>query len=348
VTLTNGDVENSSFAGYLQTTYELTPALNLTTGVRWTTETKELVSHNRRTLGIGGPVIACNVPGGTPDDCSRKFSDDFDDWSWLVSLDYSLGDNTLIYARTARGFRAGGQNARGGGDILAFQAFDPEYAQDIEVGVKTDLFDRRLRLNSAAFYIDYEDIQRSVIIPIPGSLSTILTNAAEATIFGFEVEATALVGQSTTLSASAGYIDASYDTFDDINPNTGLPVDRSDESFGLPEWNLSFTARHEQPMSNGNLFSAQANWYWQSETDVRFTLTDPTFSRSLTTRDAYGLLGARLELFLEGSGLTIALFGSNLLDEEYLVSGLDLSSFGFINGVSGDPRTYALSIRKDF
>jgi iron complex outermembrane receptor protein len=348
VTLTNGDVENESWAVYGQTTYALTPRLNLTTGARWTAETKTLISHNRRTLGIGGPVILCNVPGGTIDNCTAKFRDEFDDWSWLVSLDYALTDDALMYVRTARGFRGGGQNARGGGDILAFQEFDPEYAQDVEVGLKADLFDRRLRLNTAAFWTDYEDIQRTVIIPIPGTLSTIMTNAAEATVWGLEVEAIALLGSSVTLTASLGYLDAEYDKFDDVNPSTGVPIDRSGESFGLPKWNLNVGARHEYFWPQGYVLGTQVNWYWQSEVDGRLTTTDPTFPHSLTERDAFDLLSARVDFEFERLGLTIALSGTNLLDEEYYVAAQDLTAFGLANQVSGEPRTYALTVRKNF
>src|SRR5690606_37266740 len=98
----------------------------------------------------------------------------------------------------------------------AFVPFDPEVSYEHEVGLKTEQFDRRLRVNVAAFYNRVEDIQRSTlrtfINPTTGSpgTATIVGNAGEVRNYGGEAEVTALMSDGFTLSGTAAYINPKY------------------------------------------------------------------------------------------------------------------------------------------
>lgn len=348
--IVDGTVQNESWAFFTQETFEITEGLRLTGGVRYTEEDKQLTSRNRSGTGA---FYTCDVAGvpvtATGSACRATFDDTFTGWSWLFGLDYDVTEAVLAYLKASRGFKGGGQNLRGGQDPTSFADFEPEFATSYEIGLKSDLWDNRLRLNAAAFYTDYEDIQRSIIVPSTGgNIVTILTNAAEATIWGFELEALASPIDALTLTGSVGYTDPEYDSFESLHPLTGVPVDRSDEPFpDNPDWKLALGARFEQELGPGTA-GLQFNYYWQGEIDNITETIDPTFPSSAVNIDSYDLGNLRVDYRLNDYGLELAVFVNNLFDQEYRTGFLDLSSLGYGIANAGDPRTYGISIHKDF
>src|SRR3546814_8004504 len=110
------------------------------------------------------------------------------DWSSDVcSSDlWKATDDVLLYGSIARGYKSGGFQGLSGTAEGASTPYDPEFAWSYEVGAKTDWFDRRLRLNIAAFRTDYSDLQISQLVPL---CCVVVSNAAKARIKGVEVEA---------------------------------------------------------------------------------------------------------------------------------------------------------------
>ena len=336
----DGSVKNESIAAYAQFGYALTDRLDLTAGLRWTEETKGIVSRNSR-----GPddAIECTIPAellDTPGVCIASLEDKFSDWSYLLSLDYQLSDNILVYAKTARGFRGGGQNLRGSGNAASFDPFDPETVTDYEIGLKAESPDGRFRLNTAAYTTDYKDIQRTIVFTLPGGTAVVsnVQNAAAATISGFEAEAWYSVTDRFDVKGTVGYIDAGYDEFSDA---TG---DRTDEAFAVPEWTYSLGARYTHPTSFGSVV-ANVDYSWRDDVIMRST----AFYDADVTQEAYGLLGARLAFNLDKWDASVAIFGTNLTDEEYLASAVDLEgSLGWNVGFVGAPMTYGIEFTKRF
>lgn len=335
-----GDVTNESFAIYGQANYAMTDRLNLTGGLRWTEENKKLVSRN--SVGPTGS-IACNVPPALLDQpgvCAATIKNKFSDWSYLLSADYAVSDTIMVYAKTARGFRGGGQNLRGTAAAASFDPFDPEIATDYEIGIKAETSDGRVRVNAAAYTTDYEGIQRSVVFVDPDSAAVVssVRNAAEATISGFEVEAWAALTDRFSVNGTLGYIDAGYDKFADA---TG---DLSDTPFDVPEWAYSVGARYNQPMSFGQLV-ARLDYSWRDDVVIR----PPARNDADFTQKAYGLLSARIQLDFDAWDASLAIYGKNLTDEEYLTGGVDFdSSLGWNLGFMGPPRVYGIEFVKRF
>ena len=151
----------------------------------------------------------------------------------LFGVDYRWSDRILTYATASKGFKSGGFN------ISPVRPFAPEDVWNYEIGFKSDLADRKLRLNVAAFYMDYSNIQVS---QNTGNGLALIQNAASSTIKGVEVEATVVPVTGFSVSLSAAYIDAKYDEFilDQRNPAGtslgGEPLTRA------PEWKLSAVA----------------------------------------------------------------------------------------------------------
>ncbi len=360
--ITRGEVTNTSWALFGQATYAVTDRINITGGLRWTEEKKELTNMNRLAAGDlitpstastvddaveNALIIRCRVPPGDipVDQCAVDLSDTFNDPSWLISVDYRINDQVMIYASNARSWRGGGQNLRADGDLASAQPFKPETATSYEAGLKGDFADGLMRLNAAAYYVDYKDIQRSIIVPGSegGSVVTVLTNAAKAEISGFEAEAWLTPSESLSFFATVGHLDFKYKDFESFAQDGVTVVDRSDEGVPLPDWQFSLSARYDTEIGDNDL-GIQVDYLWTE----KFS-TDPTSARQdAVTRDTGGLLNARVD-WLFGDDFKLSLWGKNLTDEEFIATTTDFTgNLGPTISVVGRPRSFGLTLSKMF
>lgn len=346
-----GGFINESMAAFAQGTYALTDALNLTLGVRQTRDDRE-IKYNTYDLSIvTGQPTACGISdsnGRLPlANCLLRDDESFSEPTWNISLDYKVTDTQLAYIAHRHGYRAGGFPARGS-DPITGRAFDPEQVDDIELGYKVDtsLGDMPLRVNTAIYYQDYQDIQRnSTVIAANGQLSNTVVNAASATIQGGEIEFTALPFDALEISGYIAVVDAKYDEWTDIVANT----DRSKSRFGtLPERSGSLTVRYQLPLSDDvGAFYIAGNVYAQSD----MALYGDNENNAACQQGGYSITNARAdwEDALGADGLTLSAWGRNLGNREYYTSGLCLSSqVGFTSAYPGDPRTFGLSVSYSF
>ncbi|MDB5446532.1 MAG: hypothetical protein JWQ97_1849, partial [Phenylobacterium sp.] len=237
------------------------------------------------------------------------------------------------------GFRSGGQNYRGSTSVESFQPFLPEKVNEYEIGLKSEWFDRTLRLNLAAYYDDLTDIQRSIIVAVPstGQTSTVQTNAASGKIKGVEAEGTWRVSRAFTLNGAIGVIDPKYDVFRDF---TG---DRSGEDWPTPKVQYSVSGTYVLETPVGDL-TTSATWAGRS----RQNLSPASKNKDQVTQKAYGLFDARIALDIRSQDVTIAIWGRNLTDKVYKVGAVNLESIGWNTVVMGEPRTYGIEITKRF
>ena len=191
-----GTLKTNAVALFGQASYEVTPDLKLTVGGRYSRETKKvdevLQFDFSRTYDPNNPLI----PLGTAMQKTKESS--FDP---RVALEYQVSDNVFAYASFSKGFKSGGFNV---GNLQP--AFKPEEITDYEVGLKTELFDGRLRANVTAFWYDYTNLQVSVI----RDTALLTENAASAELKGFEVELQAAPTPELRLNASFSYLDGTY------------------------------------------------------------------------------------------------------------------------------------------
>ena len=361
--ITRGEVTNTSWALFGQATYAITDRINITGGLRWTEEKKELTNMNRLAFGdlitpstastvddavANAFIIRCRVPPGNipVDRCAVDLSDSFNDPSWLISVDYHINDQVMIYASNARSWRGGGQNLRADGDDLAAaMPFAPETATSYEAGLKGDFADGLMRLNAAAYYVDYKDIQRSIIVPGSegGSVVTVLTNAAKAEITGFEAEAWLTPSDNLSFFATVGYLDFKYKDFQSIGQDGVSIIDRSDEPIPLPDWQYSLSARYDASIA-GNELGIQVDYVWTDEFS-----TDPLSPvQEAVRRDDLGRLNARVD-WMFANDFTLSLWAKNITDEEFIVTTTDiLRELGTLVSVSGRPRSFGLTVSKTF
>jgi iron complex outermembrane receptor protein len=333
------DQRNESKAAYAQGTYKLTDALGLTLGVRYTQDDQEAVFSSL------APGFRCilnpAVRGVDLATCTQPQSGRFHATTYNVSLDYELTPDVFLFATTRKGYNPGGFNQ--GLDPTA-AAYDPEVFTDYEVGIKADWRIGRMpaRMNLSTFYGKYEDIQRQVsrmVDTATGPRAFVgIFNAAEATIYGSQLEFQLRPFKSLMLSGSYGYLHTKYDRF---IANT-LQADASGNSFAqAPEHTANVSATYSYPCEFAE-FVASASYAYVS----KVTFSDANIGRGIAFEDPYGLVDARLELRqVVGRPLNISVWGKNLTDRQYRVNISDQPAFGFTSNVFGDPRTYGVNMK---
>ncbi len=325
---TTTGAQNETISVFGQGTFALSDNVNFTGGLRYTDE-------SRRVFGL--------APGNMGQDASASF----DGVSWLLSLDFKPTDETLLYASVSRGFRSGAIDQDNIGTIV-----QPEFVTNYELGFKADLFEEVVRWNSAVFYSDYTDIQRTSFDPDSPVPVTVLRNAAEATIWGFESELQIYATPEFTFGGTLGYTNAEFDEFLDQDA-AGNVIDRSGEPFGGPEWQFSLNARYDKDISANATLGFQVNYFLVGEESLAGPGVVALLGQDLTSVPQYDLVNAQIDLDLvdlEGlPDLNIALFVTNLFDEEYFVGGLALDLFGGVsNRIVGEPQQFGVRVRADF
>ncbi len=204
-----GTVVTDSLAGFAQGTYEILADTNLTLGGRYTHERRRA-----RAESLNNPA------GGGVFSITNRFtaSTSYNEPTWRVALDHKFNDDVMIYASASRGFKAGGYNLAS----LGQAPYQPERINAYEVGLKSDLFDHRVRVNAAGFYYDYTSVQ--VQQAIAGV--SFITNGSGAHLYGFDLDAEAQLTKEFKLTAGLEALHAKYTVFAGLTcaPPTGGPT----------------------------------------------------------------------------------------------------------------------------
>jgi iron complex outermembrane receptor protein len=330
------DLTLDSYAVFAQGTWELTERLSTTVGIRYTSEDKEYF----RTTSTFSNVPFLTLP-------PFVYTDD-DSWDAVtpsVSLDYQYSDDVMYYGSIARGFKSGGFNGRANDPTVA-RGFDPEYVWTYEIGAKATMAGGRLRVNTAAFFSDYEDFQARVAevvdpnAPVPSFAFPVL-NAGELDIWGIEIESSWFVTDDLSLSAQIGYLDADYKEFVDESRPGG---DRSgDEPPFAPDWTGRLAATYTLGLGDRGLltFGADANYRGKAWLSVD--------NRDVLTQDDYWLFNALVRWDSPDERWNATAGIKNIGDEVYKTDAQEFSSVGNIQtAYYGDPRTWSLSVGFSF
>ncbi len=322
--------DTDSYAAFAHASYRLLEPLSVTAGIRYTREEKKFEAE--RILG-GSRIVS--IPAGTTTEKA------WNAWSPKVGLEYHITDEKMLYTSVSRGFKSGGFNGRPASVAVATRPFDPETVWAYEAGFKTSWLDRRLLLNAAAFYSDYNGIQLTAFVASPaGGLLTVVDNAAKAKIKGFEFELAAKPTSQLSLNAALGYTDAEYT---ELAP--GVNIVTLDSKFvKTPKWTYNVGAQYDVPVSgDSGTVTARVDWSYRSAVE-----NNPSNIVSLR-QDGFGLLSARIVYRAPGDAWEFAVFGTNLTDELYLTNGIEaLAVFGTADGVYGRPREWGASAKFNF
>lgn len=325
-----------SQAGYIQGTYGLTSSLRLSLGARYTKDKRKAYLFNEN---LGHATFA-----------DRLVSDDhtWDNWSGMVNIDYDLAPDKMVYAKYTTSFNSGMFNARASIPDVFLTPVDPEDVAAIEVGLKSEWLDNRLRLNIAAFQNTYEDIQVAQFEAGTGGAVQRILNAGEGTYRGIEVDMTFMPVESLRIDLTYGYLDAQYDEYNQRNPATDMIEDISDRVSVpfAPKNTASLTTRYDFPRAHFGRVSVSvtAQFKDQFEYDPIQTLYVDSPARTL--------FSARLGVYevpvLDRGQLEVSLWGKNLTDKEYRNMGTDFGGLGYAVASFGTPRTYGIDFTYHF
>lgn len=360
-------IDNDSMGAYGQATWHITDALAFTGGVRYSVDDKGIEVRNRN-LNRGTGVITCTLvarsgTGLVPEDCARRRHDSFKGVSYTAGLDYKITEDVLVYLKTSKGFRSGGQNLRAG-SVAAFVPFKPEVARSHEAGLKSEFFDRRVRLNLAGYYTKVDDVQRSAQVAQAAGLPplTVVGNAAKLRIMGLEGELTALLFDGFTLSATGSITRPKYLSYSEIPGPINLLGDRRSERFDTtPRHTFSLSGNYERDLGFGEL-KLRADYSWTDKvatnTTTYFTgdpflvTIDTNTGRGLTiaqeiyrasTSPAAGILSGQIGMSFADDMYEVTLFGRNLTNNRDVVLGLPVAGVNVVSQSLREPRTYGIT-----
>jgi len=369
------DVKNESLGAFGQAYYQVTDALRLTAGLRWTWDTREVVLHNVTNVALNSCSPELTIQSDFEAPCTFARKAKFDYPAWTFGVDYQANDDIFIYGVTRRASKAGGFNIRNGSANTP--PFAPEKVEDVEFGLKMTSPDRRARANVALFYSWQSGVQRNAnaLVPIGGSLTTTqyLQNAGKQEVYGAEIELGYVPWEGMTLAANLSLLDGFYvpGSFTEVRdiPGANLPgcapvpgnaaasrciVDRSSETIPqLPKTQLNLSATQKIPLDIGKLTLFVNYAYIGSQVSDTQT-ADPRQSADVRARLAeqdrlakikgYGLLDARVSLELDNPGLEIFAFARNITGEKYVTRRFVAlySSLGTALDYIGSPSVYGV------
>ncbi len=337
------DQTNSSKAAYAQLKYNATDDLTVTLGLRFTREKKEVTSAGEEFFGTGittaEEMEAAFGTGVGFGRTSFTAENEWESFSPKFGLDYKVNDDVMIYASASRGFKSGGFNGR---LTNRAQSFDPETLWSYEAGFKSTLAQQRVRLNMAAFYNDYKNFQlsRFTANPDTGAFESVFDNAGKATIWGVEMEMTALLTDNVTLDVNAGYLNSSYD---ELFGDFGVDVSDQRKLVNAPDFTSRASLRYDHELGNAGTLSFNGAISYRSKTYLTVS------SSEILAQDGYALLEASLQFVSDDQHWNIILAGQNLTNRKFREHAFDLSAApGVQLGYYGTPRTYSLTVRYNF
>ncbi|MBK6583812.1 MAG: TonB-dependent receptor [Gammaproteobacteria bacterium] len=313
-------IDNKSMAVYGQATYTLPvldDRLRVTLGGRYTDDDKDV----HKTVHNGVPA---DMPG----------QKSWNHFSPAGTIDFQASEDVNVYLRVAEAYNAGIFNVRSSAASFSTPA-DEETVVSYELGAKTEWFEHRLRLNTALFYSEFDDMQS--IVYVAGE-STAL-NVGSTDIWGVEVELLASPVAGLTLGLSYGYLDYEINEFVygqiDVTDSAVLPYMPENTASGFIEFRFL-------PLAIGTVALRLDATY---KDEVAFS----PLNSATTQADDYALVNARItlsELPFESVDASIAVWGKNLADEDYQIFGIDYAQFQ--TGSFGDPRSFGVDLRMEF
>jgi iron complex outermembrane receptor protein len=314
----------TNYAAFGQADVNVSSALRLIVGARYTHEEQDLLFTRARIPG----TLA--FPGAGP--LAAPINDTISNGAltWRLGAQYDVAPEVMLYATATRGFKGGGYNALP--EITQSRRVRPEIPTNFEIGLKGSLFDRALSVNAALFHTRFKDFQAQALVPstTPGGLAVLdVTNAGTLRTRGLELDIVGRPIPALTIAANYAYIDAEYGSFPNAACYPGQTVAQGCVlANGVSTQNLSGRRLNNAPEHVFNISAnydivlpkmpfdgfAYASYYYRSEVN---------FAQSLypkTQAEGYGILNATLGIRSRDERYTLSLFVKNLFDTKFVGS----------------------------
>jgi iron complex outermembrane receptor protein len=308
----------------------LNPDTNLTLGLRYSYDDKELTAQNPVPVNaLVGPTL--NALGLFPTanifliETAGAVSST-DTWSQVqprIVLDHHLGEDTMVYASASVGYKSGGFNVL----VPAAGSFEPEEMLSYELGIKGSLMNRRLVYDAAVFHYSYDELQVQIV-----DVVSITRNAAEATGYGFESSVRFKATDRLTVASTLAWLEAEYDKFvvSGAEDFTGNQLARS------PELSASLNFDYQLPIGETHLLNLSLTAVYTDDQYILASNRPESLQESYTTVDLEATLAASDDTYF------VSLFLNNLGDEEYITQTQLIDDFGLALVQDAPPRYYGI------
>lgn len=317
-----------AYAAFGQLTYRFTDKLTLTLGIRGNYEKKDFSIGVEARDQFLSPAFAFPL-------FNVQARENWSKVSPRINVAYRASDNLNLYATVSQGFKAGGFNGAAASPVAAVEPYDPETITAYEVGLKSRLFGHAVDFNAAAFYYDYRDLQVFFIRDVGGAATTFLDNAAQAKIYGAELELSARPVERLNLVANLGLLKTKYEDF--ILDGVDLS---GNQLVRAPKMTAFLSADYTIPLAGGNRFTVGGDYNYQSK-----HFFSPRNDIAVG-EDGYGLFNLQASFETEDGRFRLSGWVKNLTDERYVRNGAAVPApLQIITNNYGTPRTYGLTAR---
>lgn len=340
--VTAQDQERSSQAIFAHSFIDLSDSLRLQLGGRYSKEETKMKVDVTHFISLDGVAryFGDDRLADFGIDFTSQGKDDWTDWSAKVGLDYQVSENTLAYGHISRGFKSGGFVGR----ITIPEdigPYDPEIVETIELGMKTDLMDNKLRLNVNIFKNDYQDLQLALIYFTKNSLGfdvngNSILNAADATTQGIEVEFFAAPSSNLRVNGAFTYLEAEYDDFPYTNADGSVTNLSGYRLQNAPEITANFGFDYSWRTGNGEMMLSAIYKY----NDEKFNTSLLNTPRA--TIQETDLIDANLMWTPDSEDWSVNFWVKNIADERYVSSVFEAPGvLAIVNFLP--PREYGIS-----
>ena len=346
---TIGNPQTNSYAAFFQANYHITDSWTATGGLRETRESKSATIDNTIVGGadpasLSAADLAVRNSQIVLGSASTSFAASA--LSWLGSLSHRINDDVNTYLTTSKGFKSGGINVEVT-DVPLVVA--PETAYDIETGIKSQWWDRRLQINGNLYWSKIENYQGNFQSPNP-ILGQYIANVGNVRVRGLELETALRPLDALRLSASGAFNDAKYLNFTNATCPTELSnvskiCDYSGRTLPFaPRFTANLGADYNQRLAADLIGYFGGSLIAHSSANVNSGLS------AYGNQSAYTLTNLRVGVIGHGGAYDLSFWVKNLFDAQYLTAAGPSSVLGVkvITGAPGDPRTLGATLRVYF
>ena len=328
---------NFAWAGYLDTSYSLTPQLELSANVRFDQDQRKNITDTPQTF-----LNAFAIPSTTGQERQHTFQG----WQPQFILKYTPSDDLTLYTSYSRGFRSGGFNQTGvataaaaGGFVGVGDTFKAEHDESYEAGFKSKLGDR-VTLNGSA-YLTYSK-NGYFFVYLASNSTQNLGNIPEVRYEGFDLDATARLTDDISVNAGFGYTDSKVTKYyHALAPQFDFRV--GEQAPLVSKYTFNLGVQYEPKLTstlNGLLrldYSLTGpTYFWESDPNVVTNGAPPVFSRNSVSL-------VDLRAGVEGKDWSLVFWAKNLNNAIY---NAEYSPGGFV--FKALPRRWGVDITRRF
>lgn len=305
------------------------------------------------------PILICNPAVNTQSNGNWAREREESEWSGTTNLRFELSDDVMVYAGYTRGYKAGGFNIDRSGFLYSLNqltstgapnptlavapnasqlAFNPEFVDAYEIGLKSSILDGRGTLNVTVYRQDISDYQLSAF----SGFNFLTFSIPKARSQGVEIDAALRLTENLSVTGAVAYTDATYGST--LNSASGgAPLITAGQPFNTPEWNVSGSALYEAPVSDTLTAKVYLNGNWVGDYRTQTINRNP-----LTDQGSFATFGARLGL-AHSAGWSLEFWGENLTDEYYYLGSFNVpEQTGNLAIYPSVPRTWGVTLRAAF